>query len=73
MTFLRHVTPALALALAACGSQPPGAGGPGGPGGNAAPAVSVLAVREEPLSITAEFPGRTAAARRLTSGHRSMA
>ncbi|MFD2781875.1 efflux RND transporter periplasmic adaptor subunit [Novosphingobium pokkalii] len=61
MTFLRHVTPALALALAACGSQPPGAGGPGGPGGNAAPAVSVLAVREEPLSITAEFPGRTVA------------
>lgn len=61
MTFLRRVTPALALALAACGSQPPGAGGPGGPGSGATPAVSVVAVQEQPLSITAEFPGRTVA------------
>ncbi|NKJ42104.1 MULTISPECIES: efflux RND transporter periplasmic adaptor subunit [unclassified Novosphingobium] len=61
MTFLRHVTPALALALAACGSHTPGAGEPGGAGGNAPPPVSVVAVREEPLSISAEFPGRTVA------------
>lgn len=61
MTFLRHVTPALALALAACGSQAPGAGGAGGADGTPPPAVSVLAVREEPLSISAELPGRTVA------------
>ncbi|KTF69994.1 efflux RND transporter periplasmic adaptor subunit [Sphingomonas sp. HT-1] len=61
MTFFRHTAPALALALAACGSQPQqqGAGGPGGPGGQAGPPpVSYVTVQQQAVPLTSELPGR---------------
>lgn len=64
MTFLRHTAhlrasaPALALALvlSACSGGAPGEQAKAPP-----PAVSVLAVRAQPLSIATELPGRTVA------------
>lgn len=61
MTFFRHTAPALALALAACGSQPQqqGAGGSGGPGGQAGPPpVSYVTVQQQAVPLTSELPGR---------------
>lgn len=46
----------LCLALAACGNQTQGKG-PGGP----TPEVGVIVIREEPVTITTELPGRTSA------------
>lgn len=45
----------LGLTLAACEKQTQGSGGPGGP----IPEVGVVALREEPVAITTELPGRT--------------
>lgn len=45
----------LGLVLASCGRQTQSAGGPGGP----PPEVGVVALREEPVAITTELPGRT--------------
>jgi len=56
MSFLRNALPALALvSLAACGQggqQPPGPG---------APPVGYVIVKEQPVTLTTELPGRTTA------------
>src|SRR3954451_22287769 len=56
MSFIRNALPALALvSLAACGQgeqQPPGQG---------APPVGYVIVKEQPVTLTTELPGRTAA------------
>ena len=57
MSFIRNALPALALlSLAACGQggqQPPGQGAP--------PPVGYVVVKEQPVTLTTELPGRTAA------------
>ena len=57
MSFIRNALPALALvSLAACGQggqQPPGQGAP--------PPVGYVVVKEQPVTLTSELPGRTAA------------
>jgi membrane fusion protein, multidrug efflux system len=45
----------LGLTLVACEKQTQGSGGPGGP----VPEVGVVVLREEPVAITTELPGRT--------------
>jgi len=55
MTFLRHTAPAVALLLAACGNQ---AAQPPQPGPSA---VGYVTVAEQPVTLTNELPGRTAA------------
>ena len=57
------LTPLLVVAwVSGCGRAPPG--GPGGPGGapGAVP-VTVVTLAEQPVSLTRELPGRTAAFR----------
>ena len=54
MTFLRHTVPALALLIAACGKQ---AAPPAPP----PPSVGYVIVTEQPVTLTNELPGRTAA------------
>jgi membrane fusion protein (multidrug efflux system) len=61
------LTPILALAVLAtlggCGGKPP-AGGPGpGGGGPAAMPVTVVTLKVQPVALTRELPGRTAAFR----------
>jgi membrane fusion protein (multidrug efflux system) len=52
----------VAFILPGCNSAPPG--GPGGPGGAPPPAeVEVITLKEEPVTLTTELPGRTSAFR----------
>ena len=57
MSFIRNALPALALvSLAACGrggQQPPSQG--------ASPPVEYVVVKEQPVTLTTELPGRTTA------------
>jgi membrane fusion protein, multidrug efflux system len=56
--------PVLALALAGCNSSGPGAPAGGAAGGPPPPAeVSVVTLKEEPVTLTTELPGRTSAFR----------
>jgi membrane fusion protein (multidrug efflux system) len=55
MSILRHATPLFVLALAACGGKPPQQA-PAGPS-----AVGYVVVREQPVTLTSELPGRTSA------------
>ena len=55
MSFLRTLTPLLLLSVAACGGKPPEQPKPG-------PAqVGYIVVREQPVTLTTELPGRTSA------------
>jgi membrane fusion protein (multidrug efflux system) len=55
---------AVALALAGCNSSGPGAGAGGAAGAKPPPAaVSVVTLKEEPVTLTTELPGRTSAFR----------
>ncbi len=58
MSYTRHGAAALLLVLAGCGK--PGGNGPGGPPPGPA-AVGFVTVREAPVTLTVELPGRTAA------------
>ena len=58
------LSPILALALAGCNSGAPGGAAAGGPGGAPPPAeVGVVTLKEEPVTLTTELPGRTSAYR----------
>lgn len=57
MSYTRHGAAALLLVLAGCGK--PGGNGSGGPPPGPAP-VGVVTVREAPVTLTVELPGRTA-------------
>lgn len=54
MLLLRTAAPSLALILAACGKEAP-------PPAPPPPAVSFVSVTEQPVALTTELPGRTAA------------
>ena len=55
MSFIRTLTPLLLLSVAACGGKPPAQPQPG-------PAqVGYVVVREQPVTLTTELPGRTSA------------
>ncbi|MBA3453439.1 MAG: efflux RND transporter periplasmic adaptor subunit [Deltaproteobacteria bacterium] len=63
MRFELYLT--IAIALAACGKDAPGAPAGGGPGGKPGKPVEVgiITVKAEPLTLTKELPGRTSAFR----------